>query len=197
MTYSHDNKPTIISQNCLGGVLYKDFGVQFLSPTIDLGIYGEDFLKFVENLHYYLSITPEPLSEKGHSPFSDKFIYPLVTIDDITLHCGHYDSCAEAIECWERRKLRVNYDRIYVLANSWDMMSDPVLIERLCQSPYNTVCFTFEHYDFDGCIQLQGDEWQKKRNGVVTPGLLDYVPGTTKRYYEGQYDFRPWFAPGL
>ena len=47
---------SIISMNCTGGILYHDLGLKFLSPTINLFFRAEDFIKFCENLDYYLSI---------------------------------------------------------------------------------------------------------------------------------------------
>ena len=50
---------TIIAQNCIGGVIYSDLGLQFLSPTINMFIEDENFVKLVENLEYYFSISAE------------------------------------------------------------------------------------------------------------------------------------------
>lgn len=40
---------TIFSSNCTGGVLYHDLGLEFLSPTINLYMNCEDFIKFCED----------------------------------------------------------------------------------------------------------------------------------------------------
>lgn len=47
---------SIISTNCIGGVLSHDLGLQFKSPTVNLFFRAEDFIKFCENLEYYMSI---------------------------------------------------------------------------------------------------------------------------------------------
>lgn len=44
---------SIISTNCIGGVLSHDLGLQFKSPTVNLFFRAEDFIKFCENLEYY------------------------------------------------------------------------------------------------------------------------------------------------
>ena len=46
---------TLLSQNCVGGVIYHDVNQKFLSPTVNLYILPKDFIKFVNNLDYYLS----------------------------------------------------------------------------------------------------------------------------------------------
>ena len=44
--------PTIISCNCIGGIIYNELNLQFLSPTINLYMNCEDFIKFCENMEY-------------------------------------------------------------------------------------------------------------------------------------------------
>ena len=45
--------PTIISSNCNGGIIYHDLGLPFNSPTINLSMDTDDFIKLVSNLKYY------------------------------------------------------------------------------------------------------------------------------------------------
>lgn len=48
-----DKTPTIIFVNCIGGGIYHDFGWKFLSPTINLFFYPDDYICFVSQLHQY------------------------------------------------------------------------------------------------------------------------------------------------
>ena len=43
---------SFISQNCIGGIIYHDMEQKFLTPTINLYLMANDFVKFVENLEY-------------------------------------------------------------------------------------------------------------------------------------------------
>lgn len=52
---------TIFSDNCWGGRLYDKFALQYLSPTIGLAIEESDYIKFLLNLDYYISLTPKPI----------------------------------------------------------------------------------------------------------------------------------------
>ena len=45
-----DRNVTILSMNCTGGILYHELGLPFLSPTINLYIQAEDFIRFCERL---------------------------------------------------------------------------------------------------------------------------------------------------
>ena len=72
------NIPTIISCNCTGGVMYHDLGWQFMSPTINLYMNCADYVKFCENLDYYLSLKLSPLPDEDRS-------YPVALLDDIKI----------------------------------------------------------------------------------------------------------------
>ena len=92
--------------NCIGGVLYHDCRMQFLSPTINLFFTATDFIKFVNCLEYYLSLTP--IVTMGDD-------YPIGRLDDIHVYFMHFDSVENALKKWEERKKRVKFDRIFVI----------------------------------------------------------------------------------
>ena len=64
---------SIISNNCWGGVVYDKYGLKYLSPTIGCYFYAEDFLKFCENLKYYLSL-PIKMISLEESKYKDELI---------------------------------------------------------------------------------------------------------------------------
>lgn len=64
---------SILSQNCMGDILYHDIGARFLSPTINLYFSANDFVKFVLNLPYYLN--QELIVKEGEN-------YPIGHLDD-------------------------------------------------------------------------------------------------------------------
>ena len=146
---------TIFSQNCIGGVFYHDMGEAFLSPTINLYFPAEDFVKFVLHLEEYLSL---PLK------MSWKESYPVGTLGDVTIYFQHYRSCTEAAEVWERRKKRIQWDRIVIFSTDREDFNDEVF--RLWnQIPYPKVLFTaqkryaqqadsvyFPEYEQDGFV---------------------------------------------
>ena len=112
---------TIISQNCIGGVLYHDMGLQFLSPTINLFIPQPDFVKFVLNLEHYLNADLRMYWDEE---------WPIGILgDDVRIEFMHYSSCTEAKAKWEERKKRVNFDRILVLSTDRDGFTEQVFSE--------------------------------------------------------------------
>lgn len=189
----------LISQNCLGGVLYSDYDLPFNSPTINMFIEGEGFCKLVERLDYYLSVEPLPVMEEYVDPIDPSISYPLIRIDDVVLSCMHYDSCQSAIDAWNRRRQRCDLEnnKVIVLANSWNMHQDKELVERVCSSPYPTVCFTVgEKISGDRCINCES-EIQLDSRGVGRPNLTDRKKLSFRKVYEDFFDFPAWLRSEL
>ncbi len=111
---------TVISQNCIGGVFCHDMGLELSSPTVNLFFMADDFVKFVSKLEFYMSI---PLCIHWGET------YPIGTLDDISIHFMHYQTCKDAVESWERRKQRMNYSRIVVLCTDRDGFSSETFKE--------------------------------------------------------------------
>ena len=74
---------TIISQTCIGGLMYHDTMSKFLSPTINVSIEPKYFIKLLENMKYYMSI------DKIEEVKTDKN-YPVGKLDDIIINFVHY-----------------------------------------------------------------------------------------------------------
>lgn len=147
---------TIISQNCIGGVFSHDMGLEFRSPTVNLFLPAADFIKFVENLQYYLN-------EELEMSWGET--YPIGKLADIELHFVHYETCEQAQSAWERRKKRVDFSKIVVLSTDRDGF-DGEIFEKWKQIPYPKLLFTarkefasdadsvyFPEYEQDGCVQ--------------------------------------------
>jgi uncharacterized protein (DUF1919 family) len=98
---------SIICSNCIGGIIYNRLGLQFLSPTINLCMWQNDYLKFVLNLKEYLALELNFIA-------SDED-FPVAKLGDITLYFNHYHTELEAREGWEKRKNRINYDNLFLI----------------------------------------------------------------------------------
>ena len=187
---------TLICQNCIGGVIYSELGLPFMSPTINMFIDGENFVKFVENLRHYLQLPATPVCERYIEPLDKNVFYPKIKVGDVELCCLHYSSCEEAIAAWERRKARVNYDKIYVIGNSWNLHNDKKLIDRLCSTEYKTIIFTTFSYDNPKCLELpQNDDmkWTFDCRGIIRPNITDDMPDSSGyKYFEKFFDFVKW-----
>lgn len=112
----HIERFSIISSNCIGGVIYHRLHKYFLSPTINLYIKNDDFIKFATNLEYYISL---PLV------FEDtEYAFPVARLDDIYIYFNHYHSADEARNKWEERKKRIDYSNLYFIAYERDGVTE-------------------------------------------------------------------------
>lgn len=128
---------TLLSQNCIGGVLYHDLGLPFLSPTINTFIPEPGFVKLAQNPRHYM--------EQGIS-MSWGGTYPIGVLDDVQIHFMHYDTCQEAKAAWDRRKERINWDKIVVIGTDRDGF-DEAVYEQWKKISYPKVLFT-AHQEF-------------------------------------------------
>ena len=126
------NHPTIISRNCVGGILYHDLGLEFLSPTINMTMPAEDFILLCQHLPAFLAVKMEEVAEHDRP-------YPvgrLVTEHGaVTLFLVHYDTFETAAEAWEQRKRRVDLNNIRIIFHTGPSAS-PDLVEQFEQLPY-------------------------------------------------------------
>lgn len=145
---------TIISSNCNGEFIYYDMRMPFLSPTINLSFDMNDYVKLLENLQWYMSqpITPYP---------DERFNFPCGMLADIEIRFNHYKTFEEAVEKWEERKRRINWDNLYVMAIDGDNCSEESL-QRFDALPYkHKVIFTHcPRPDIKSAFYLKGFEDQ-------------------------------------
>lgn len=184
---------TLITQNCIGGVIYNILGLQFSTPTINMFIPGDSFVRLVKDLPHYLSVTPTVVHENYQDPIDPSICYPVIALEDVQLHCLHSHSAQEAIADWERRKQRVNLENIFVIGNTWNFRGCEDQIGELADCGYPTVIFTNDQqYSGDSFIVLKEDFWKLDARGILRPNITDFIPGSHKRYFEERFDFVKW-----
>ena len=177
---------TIISNNCLGGVLSHELGQRFNSPTINLYFDSKDFLKFIKNMEYYLNYEWKDIS-------SDKDTYPRAKIDDITLNLVHYKSFEEAQLQWNKRKARINYDNIFIIACQRDGWTKQQ-IEEFDKLHYkNKVIFTTEEMqNYESAYHIPNTDCGNEIINIMV--YKDKFSG--KRWFD-DFDFVSFFNNGL
>lgn len=102
---------SIISSNCVGGVITHELGLKFLSPTINLYLFPKEYLKLIYNLQHYISCG-EMTEDTSNS---EKCGYPVGILEDIRLYFVHYSSFDEAKNKWYERCNRINWDNLYFI----------------------------------------------------------------------------------
>lgn len=113
------DKITILSNTCLGGYIYNELGLEYSSPTIWLGCWGENFLKFVENYEYYIDKKMEILKKenkyKGNPYSMDHDITKGILDNEIIWDFIHSTDIQNTIDDWNRRKERCNFNNIAIV----------------------------------------------------------------------------------
>ncbi|MDO5558700.1 MAG: DUF1919 domain-containing protein [Oscillospiraceae bacterium] len=165
---------TILANTCIGGIIYHDMNMKFLSPTINLYIRPDDFVRFLENLDHYLKAEITQYDIPGLK-------YPVGKLDDIIIFFKHYSSLEEAILKWNERKTRINYDNLFIMmTDRWCCSRDA--LQRFEKLPFShKVCFTAKEYpEFASCRRVRKNNDDNVCVGVIT----DVVSITGKRLYE-------------
>lgn len=172
---------SIISSNCIGGVLYKELGLKFNSPTINLYFYPKDYIRFLSNLKYYLQLDLVFIKEKNIS-------FPIAMLGDIKIYFMHYQTEDEAKLKWKQRCKRVNFNNLYIIMVEKDECTEEE-IAMFDKLPYkNKVIFTHKKFDkYKSSFYITGYE-EKKEIG----NLMEFRNLVGEKYYD-EFDFVKWF----
>ena len=189
-----ENRVSLISNNCWGGMTYHSLELQFLSPFINLFVLEEDYLKLLENLQHYMQCPLHFVEERYEDNL--KRNYPVMALEDICLHFNHYESVEEAVTYWNKRKTRLNADAMLVEM----LIKTPEGLERFLALPFpHKIGFTYlkcEHKDiisFADCVYYQekyrdkDKDWKlilNQANGIKGGDRVEELtvtPGKTMR----------------
>lgn len=172
-----NKNPTILANNCNGTFIYKDLGLKFNSPTINLFMSISDFVKFVGNLEHYLSLEVEEFYDETKN-------YPVGKLGDIQINFMHYDTFEQAKNKWIDRCKRIDKSNIYIIMNEGkgSKYEDLENFENLKYK--NKVLFTHIPYpELKSAFYIKGYEDKE-----TCDFLFNYMPNGIKRYYE-QFDY--------
>lgn len=174
---------TLYSANCLAGVMLHDLGCLFTTPTVNMLFNFKDYIRFLSNLSYYLSLDPVDTG----IVWNDTYFVSM--LGDLRLYFAHVSSFSEGRAAWNRRKTRVKNENIVVF------MTDKVVEEPLEEAdllafdalPFTQkVCFTSKPYPHIPSTYYLEEFAGESEVGVLT----DFRPKRflKRRYYE-QFDF--------
>lgn len=171
---------SLISNNCLGGMITHDLGVQFNSPTVNLEIRDPDeYLLFLENLKYYVYAEIEEITSTD-KPFPVGLLGKRIVV-----YFSHYKLFEEAVSAWRRRADRINWDNLFIM-----IQESPVLtydyLQRFDRLPYSRkVAITHVYYPDIQC-------------GFYISGVDYSIPGrilqASNRFGGIYYDSFDWVA---
>lgn len=177
-----NKRVTILSSNCLGGLLYHELGLQFLSPTINVRFSSKDFVKFVLNIRHYLQLEFE--EEKDN-----ELPYPVGRLGDITVYFVHYSSFEDAASKWKERCQRIQWDNVFVLLNDCDGVNEDDM-RALDKSEFHSILvFTARKYPNVHCaFPLKNFKNSESVGNTMKKSVL-----TGAMLAERAFDFVGWF----
>lgn len=168
---------SIIASNCNGTFMYYDMRIRYLTPTVNLVIEMNDFVKLAENLEAYM--------EKEIVKLESDVPYPTGMLDDIKIMFMHYPTFEEGVEKWNERKKRINWENLFIVGTEKDGCTYET-IQRFDRLSYeNKVIFThIEYPEFSSAYYIEGFE-ERDEIGVLT----NYKEQFWKRRYLDDFDY--------
>ncbi len=168
---------SILATNCIGGVMYHDLGLEFLTPTVNLTISLRDLVKLAENPRWYMEQPLVEIQEPGPCPAG--------LLGDVRVNFVHYASFEEGAGKWEERKRKINWDRL-VLMGTDQGNCDYETLQRFDRLSWpNKLVFTHRPYsEFSSACYIKGFEEQDEV-GVLT----NFKPGFRKRRFLDDFDY--------
>lgn len=178
---------SLLTPNCMGGILLHDLGLRFLSPTVNLMMLQGDFLDFVMDMDTYLN---EPLHFYRHEEYS----FPCARISpagfpEISVHFTHYKTSEEAERKWTERSGRINRDNLFVFIEERDGIGYEDLKRLKSCHARGVLAFTCNEYsDLPYCVYLDKYHRAGEVGNILEKSYLD-----DSREYERYFDFVKWF----
>lgn len=174
---------TIISNNCWGGIIYRNHHIPYKSPTCGLFFMAPEYIKFIYNMRNYVynEIVQISIENSKYKEYLKQIKYDGIIgmIKDVEICFLHYNNIEEVNAKWKRRVERINWDRIIYKFNDQNLCTYKELKKFQEFDAKNKICFTAKKYDDIETIQLK--EYEKY--GYVLDDNKSY-----KKYFD-IYDF--------
>jgi uncharacterized protein (DUF1919 family) len=168
---------TVISNNCLGASgIYQKYSLQYTTPTVGLWFYSKDYIRFIENLKYYLN---QPIEFKNESSG-----YPIGVLGgDVEIQFMHYKSAEEAKQKWQRRSQRVNFDNLFLIYSDKYGFKEEYLrrFERMPIDNKRKLFFAAKQYDSEIAVFIKEYKHRKELGN-----------SKLNKFYERYVDLAKW-----
>ena len=175
----NNERITILSNNCIGGLLYHNYHLEFLSPTINLFLSLDDFIHFIIHLEDYINRGVFKEIECNEFPKA------LLKVEEsrlptLIINFNHYASFNEAIKKWKERAKRINWSNIRVVIDATDLTKIGLnTIKKIKLIKYKKIILTVKDFGLsDQFIFNQPktitENWIMKRKTYLKYNFEDY-----------------------
>lgn len=180
-----NQNPSIISSNCMGGILSHWLGIKFNSPFINLWMTNDDFLTAMEHFDDFIAT---PLVECRDSSVN----YPVgLGYMGTKVYFMHYKNWDDAINKWEERKKRIDKNNMVVFLSNFNGVgaeskhgADSVITRFNNLNFKNKIIFVDRPlHQYPYCIYLKGYHPEKGIN------VFDINKKDFYRRYLDQFDY--------
>lgn len=181
-----NTNPSLIAGNCLGGMLLHDLGLRFNSPTVNLHMNQRDFFKLVLNLNKYLDESFTFYDVPNVS-------YPCAVLGDktgVNIEFVHYATPKISLLKWNKRKERINYDNLFIIAEEKDGVTRQDILSLGKLKVKGIVVFTAHEYPeipYTFCVPSKYVE-----NGEVG-NIMKFKHLDASHIYDDFIDWPKWF----
>lgn len=169
---------TIFSQNCIGGIMYHDLGLQFCSPTVNLLFTPSEFITFMKDIHHYI--------EQDIQFIATEESYPVAKLGEVEIRFLHYHSEEEARNAWNVRKSRINWQNMFVICCDEGLSYEEIV--EFDNLPYeNKILFLHQEVRGISCGIVV-----KEFTDKTDARLLNFANPMGKRFYQNSIDYVAW-----
>ena len=173
---------SLLSSNCNGVFILHDLGLRFNSPTVNLWITPHDFVRFLQKPQYYLEQSITFVDEPGVR-------HPVGRLDDIKIWFTHYSSQEQALEKWNERAARLDYENLFILMSDRDGCTYQDLADFDALPYKNKIVFTHVPYpEFRSAYYLKG--WEREE---CVGECYQFVNGYSGKKHYDAFDYVAWF----
>ncbi|MDE7069730.1 MAG: DUF1919 domain-containing protein [Alistipes sp.] len=190
----HEREWSILSSDCVGGVMAHDLRLRFDSPTVNLFFdSNEGFVDYVAGLDYYRDAE---LLACGAALRGDGREYPVARLagdgehPEVVLHFLHYRTFEEAARKWRERSRRLRPERLCVVMHVKEL--DRSLLDRFAALPVvRKVILGYPASELEHPLFFKVSSLAR-----FEPGRLLRYAGITGRRYLDDFDYVAFLNDG-
>jgi len=155
-----ENPITILSDDCWGGHVYHSLDLPFTSPLVNIYWPRDSYCKFIQDPIFYLE---QPLCmERDGAPREN--LFPIGRLGEgdqgVQLHFVHAPSFQKAKEHWDRRKKRINKNRIMIkFGFSGAEIQREKYLEVFDKLPFQKICVYSGEANIEDVVYSERFEW--------------------------------------